>query len=237
MIKALLTIDDIASKNTPALVDFLVSRSIPALMFAVGANVQRYHDEAVYALKKGFTVGNHSYSHPFFSELGMKEAGCEIEKCEEMLDGLYREAGVERKYRPFRFPYGDKGGDNKDALQKLLKDMGLDKVKDDEICYPWWKDMGLDRDVDTFWTYDFEEYRVRPDSDFTFEDVMKKMDCSDPETGAVLFEENARHILLLHAHDETEELVPKYYEQMLSVLIERGVRFIRPEFFTDQNNR
>ncbi|MBO4375540.1 MAG: polysaccharide deacetylase family protein [Lachnospiraceae bacterium] len=230
MIKALLTIDDIASKNTPALVDFLVSHSIPALMFAVGVNAQRYHDEAVYALKKGMVVGNHSYSHPHFSELDPEEGRLEIEKCEEVLDSLYRDAQVERKYRPFRFPYGDKGGDNKDALQKLLSDMGFDKVKDDEICYPWWKEMGLDRDIDTFWTYDFEEYRVRPDSGFTFEDVMRKMDSKKPESGAELFGENACHILLLHAHDETESMVPRYYEKMLSVLIERGVRFIKPEF-------
>ena len=36
MIKAVLTIDDIASVNTPALVDYLVEKHIPALMFAVG---------------------------------------------------------------------------------------------------------------------------------------------------------------------------------------------------------
>ena len=106
----------------------------------------------------------------------------------------------------------------------------MNKVRDDEIWYPWWKEDGLDRDIDTFWTYDFEEYNVRPDSGFTFEDVMKKMDSKDPENGAVLFEENARHILLLHAHDETEEMKPKYYEIMLSRLIENGVEFIAPQF-------
>lgn len=230
MIKALLTIDDVASKNTPAIADWLLSRQIPALMFAVGENALRYHDEAVYVLKKGFTVGNHSCSHPYFSQIGLKEAEREIKKCEEVLDGLYRDAGVERKYRPFRFPYGDKGGSDKDALQKLLKDMGMNKVRDDDIPYSWWKEQGLDGDIDTFWTYDFEEYKVRQDSGFTFEDVMKKMDSKDPESGAVLFEENARHILLLHAHDETEEMEPQYYVRMLSKLIEKGVRFTAPLF-------
>ncbi len=230
MIKALLTIDDIASKNTPAIVDWLVSRKIPAIMFMIGETDQWCHDEALYALKNGITVGNHSYTHPYFSKLDLQEAKSEIEKCEEVLDGLYREAGIERKYRPFRFPFGDKGGDNKDVLQKLLKDMGMNKVRDDEIPYPWWREDGLDRDIDTFWTYDFEEYNVRPGSGFTFEDVLKKMDSKDPENGAALFEENARHILLLHAHDETEEMEPKYYEKMLSRLIENGVEFIKPRF-------
>ena len=42
MIKAVLTIDDIASANTPALVDYLVEKHIPALMFAVGEHIEKY---------------------------------------------------------------------------------------------------------------------------------------------------------------------------------------------------
>lgn len=230
MIKALLTIDDMASENTPDIADWLVSKNIPAIMFAWGQNVEKHRDEALYALKRGIIIGNHSYTHPYFSKLDMKECRKEIEKCEEVLNGLYADAGVERKYRPFRFPYGDKGGDNKNALQSLLKEMGFDKVDDREIPYKWWKERGLDRDIDTFWTYDFEEYNVRPGSGFTFEDVLKKMQDPAPAEGATLFEENAVHILLLHAHDETEEMVPGYYEKMLSKLVERRVEFIKPGF-------
>lgn len=230
MIKALLTIDDIASKNTSAFVDYLVSKDIPAIMFAWGENIEKHYEEAVYALKKGMIIGNHSYSHPHFSELSLNGAEKEMEKCEQILDRLYADAGVERKYRPFRFPYGDKGGDNKDALQRLLKEMGFDKVDDRDIQYKWWRERGLDRDIDTFWTYDFEEYNVRPGSGFTFEDVMKKMEDADPPEGAALFEEDARHILLLHAHDETEDMEPRYYEKMLSMLVERKVEFIKPGF-------
>ena len=80
MIKALLTIDDIASENTPAIVDFLVDKGIPAIMFAWGENVERYPEAAVYALKNGIIVGNHSYSHPQFSELSFDECKAEIEK-------------------------------------------------------------------------------------------------------------------------------------------------------------
>ena len=83
MIKALLTIDDIASKNTPQIVDYLVSKGITALMFAWGENVEKNPDEAEYALKNGMVIGNHSYSHPFFSKLSFDECVTEIEKCEE----------------------------------------------------------------------------------------------------------------------------------------------------------
>ena len=59
----LFTIDDVSSRNTPAIVDGLCERGIPAIMFAVGMNVERCWDEAVYAVRKGMIVGNHSYSH------------------------------------------------------------------------------------------------------------------------------------------------------------------------------
>ena len=43
---ALLTIDDIASKNTPAIVDYLNEKGIRAIMFAVGKNLRKYPEEA-----------------------------------------------------------------------------------------------------------------------------------------------------------------------------------------------
>ena len=78
MIHAILTIDDIASANTPAIVDYLNDKGITALMFAVGENVERYYDNAIYALQHGMIVGNHSYSHPAFSEITMAEAEGEV---------------------------------------------------------------------------------------------------------------------------------------------------------------
>ena len=117
MIEAVLTIDDIASRNTPAIVDYLNEKGIQAVMFAWGEKVEEFFENAVYALQHGMIDGNHSYSHPCFSELSLEDGIAEIAKCETVLERLYSKAGVERKYRPFRFPYGDKGGANADALQ------------------------------------------------------------------------------------------------------------------------
>lgn len=230
MNSALLTIDDVASKNTPAIVDYLNEKRIKAIFFAVGENVERYYEEALYAVKNGMIVGNHSYSHPAFSSLTMKECMEEIEKCEIVLERLYKDSGVERIARPFRFPYGNKGGDNKNALQKYLKEKGFHKVDDTHITYPWWRENSLDTDIDTFWTFDFEEYRIRQRSDFTKESVWKKMHDTNPESGAVLFAENNRHILLLHAHDETEEMLPEYYKLFIEHLLENGLVFEKPAF-------
>ena len=230
MNSALLTIDDFSSKNTPAIVEYLKEKGIKAIFFATGQKVEQYYEEALFAVKNGMIVGNHSYSHPAFSTLTMNECIDEIEKCEKVLERLYKDSGVERIYKPFRFPYGDKGGDNKEALQKYFKENGFHKVDDTHIEYQWWKENHLNTDIDTFWTFDFEEYVIRPGSDFTKEFVWQKMHDTNPKSGAVLFEENNRHIILLHAHDETEQMLPEYYKLFIEHLLENGLVFDEPRF-------
>ncbi|MCR5595549.1 MAG: polysaccharide deacetylase family protein [Lachnospiraceae bacterium] len=230
MIHAVLTIDDIASLNTPAIVDYLNVKGITALMFAVGENVEKHYDNAIYALQHGMIVGNHSYSHPAFSNLTLEDAINEIEKNEGILNKLYEDAGVKRIYRPFRFPYGDKGGDIKNELQTYFKSHGFDKLKDTQIPYEWWKDQGLDTDIDTLWTFDFAEYNIRPGNDFSIDDVWKRIEDTSPESGAALLEDGGNHILLLHAHDETEEMEPGYYKRFIDYLLDKGVTFDKPEF-------
>ena len=230
MIRALLTIDDVSSENTPAIVDYLCEKNITAIMFMVGQWAEKHPEELIYALKHGMIVGNHSYSHPHFSELGFDECRNEIDKNEEVLDSFYAKAGVERRYRPFRFPYGDKGGDNKDLIQKYLSEKGFDKVKDTEIGFPFWKEMGLDKDIDTFWTFDFMEYCIRPGSGFTTDDVIKRIYDPAPGNGAPLLKDGSNHLLLLHAHDETEAMVPGYYRIFIEELLKNGVEFATPGF-------
>ena len=230
MIHALLTIDDVSSQNTPEIVDYLKEKGIRAILFATGKNVEKYYEEAKYAVKSGMIVGNHSDSHPAFSTITMEECAKEIESCERVLDNLYRDCGVERRYRPFRFPYGDKGGENKDGIQKYLRENGFDKVDDTQIPYPWWAQNGLNTDIDTFWTFDFEEYLIRPGSDFTRESVWAKMHDKNPRQGAALLEAGGRHILLVHAHDETEQMLPGYFHLFIDHLLEQGVVFDDPAF-------
>ena len=230
MIRALLTMDDFSTRNTPAIVDYLEEKNIPVIMFAWGQNVEQYHEEALYAVKKGIIIGNHSYSHPHFSEISFDEGVKEIEKCESVLDELYKEAGIQRIFRPFRFPYGDKGGENKELLQKYLTEHGFNKVDDAIIPYLWWKENDLDKDIDTLWTFDFAEYNIRPGSGFTMDDVFKKMQDMNPSSGAALFAPDSYHILLFHSHDETEEMVSGYYKQFLDECLAKGVEFFAPEF-------
>lgn len=230
MIKAYLTMDDITSNNTRAIIDYFCEKGIQAVLFAWGERVESNYEDAIYALKKGMIIGNHSYTHPHFSELSFEEGIAEIEKCEDILNKLYKDAGVERKYRTFRFPYGDKGGDNKEAYQEYFKTEGFTKLDDREISVPWWSENGLDKEIDTYWTFDFAEYGIRKGSDFTKEDVMRRIDgfFNEIENGAV--DKNSNHFFLIHAHDETEELVPEYYKIFIDEVINRGVYFDKPKF-------
>lgn len=227
---AILTIDDIASKNTPAIVDYLNEKGIKAVFFATGKNVQRYYAEAMYAVKNGMIVGNHSYSHPQFSKLSVPKCLEEIVECEHILDKLYKDCGVERTVRPFRFPYGDKGGANRAILQQYLSENHFHKLDDSKLTYPWWKANNLHVDIDTLWTFDFAEYGIRPNSRFTKENVMARIHDLNPGYGAALLGEGNAHIVLMHAHDETEEMLPGYYKLFLDYVIEKGVVFEEPRF-------
>lgn len=227
---AILTIDDIPSKNTPALVDYLCEKGITAVLFATGQHLEKYPEQAEYAVKHGMIVGNHSYSHPAFSSLSLEEARKEIESTERLLNALYARCGMERKYKPFRFPYGDKGGENKPLLQAMLREYGIHKLDDRHLPYAWWKENGLDRDIDTFWTFDFAEYRMHSDPTFTKESVWERMHDQSPQSGAVLFSQGHRHILLLHDHEESEALLPGYYRLFIDHLLEGGITFDKPQF-------
>ncbi len=231
MIEAILTIDDFPSANTPALVDYLCENQIPAVFFAVGGNIEKFYDNAIYALKKGFVVGNHSYSHPSFSSITLEEGIAEIEKTEALLDKLYEDAGVERTYKVFRFPYGDKGGENKDALQETLKNKGFVKLGDKQIPYAWYEENGLHADVDTFWTYDFAEWMLGCGQAKGADEIIARMEDKNPGSGEPLFLEDARHILLFHDHVESEAVVSKYYKIFLDYAKSGGVCFVKAEFY------
>ena len=227
---ALLTIDDFASRNTPALVDYLTEKGIRPILFGWGEMIEKHYDEALYAVKKGFIVGNHSYSHPHFSELTTQQAIEEVEKCESVLNKLYCDAGVERTWRPFRFPYGDKGGNNKDALQQYFREHGFHKVDDRHIPYTWWKESACYKDIDTFWTFDFEEYRLAWNDGFTYASIQAKMQNPAPVQGAALYGENQRNILLLHDHAETDAVLPGYYRLFIEDMLKNGIVFDEPRF-------
>ena len=230
MSKAILRIDDSPSEMTPEFIDYLEKKQITPVIFALGENIEKYFDNAVYALKKGAVIGNHSYSHPNFSELSFEQAVDEIEHCEKLLDKLYAYANVERKYKLFAFPYGDKGGNNKDKLQQYFKANGFARINDSAIDFEWYKDRKLNVDMDSYWTFDFGEYMLQSIDDPSLDDIFKKVHSEEQKENGALLQKGSTHVIMIHDHPQTNRLIPDYYKTLIDYVTDNGVKFIKPEF-------
>lgn len=110
-----ITIDD--GPNFGSFSSFLKyfnERKIVVTFFFIGKGLQvalenrEYKEMLIFAIKKGFIIGNHSYSHTPFSQLDQIDIYEEIRKTDELINQLYKLAGVERTVKLFRFPYGDR---------------------------------------------------------------------------------------------------------------------------------
>lgn len=237
MSRAILTIDDAPSKITPKIIDYLQSKGIVPVINFIGTKIDEYFDEAVYAAKSGAIIGNHSFSHPNFSSLTLQECRNEITKTEKEIDRVYEAIGMKREHRVFRFPYGDKGGTQSKALQKMLLDeFQFERLDDTNIDFPWWKENHLDTDIDMLWTFDFIEYQLAWNNGFTWDDIIKRIHNETPELGGYLLEENSNHIILLHDMEETDDFLEKYYEKIIDYITSCGVEFVKPQFITIQRS-
>jgi len=107
--KIYLTIDDSPSSSFRKNLDYLIAHKIPAVFFCIGSLMEAHWSDILFAIEQGYHIGNHSYSHPHFSDLELKTAKNEIERTDSLIETAYREAGVADYDRLFRFPYGDKG--------------------------------------------------------------------------------------------------------------------------------
>lgn len=85
-----------------AIVDVLKQYDVPATFF-LGGDWMRTHPEETKLLagNPNFELGNHSWSHPDFTQLSEEQMGQEIEQTEDM---LFQTTG--RHSRLFRLPYG-----------------------------------------------------------------------------------------------------------------------------------
>lgn len=108
-LEAYLTIDDSPSAHTDALTDFLAEEKIPTILFCRGDAMQDNPGAIVRAIKKGMVIANHSFSHRPTGDLSVAEFIADLEKTETLIDASYKQAGIERPGKYFRFPYLDKG--------------------------------------------------------------------------------------------------------------------------------
>lgn len=223
--KVIMTIDDIPQNITRTVIDCYQEMNIPFVMFGIGQDMEKREDDVIYALSRGVVVGNHTYTHPHISELSYEEGIEEIEKTEEILNRLYEKAGVERKYKLFRFPFIDKGGENKDRYQKYLREHGFMKIDDTEASTPVYLKDGHKKDIDVAPSIDLAEYMIRPGSGVGIDEIYKYL-----ELQLSTLSTDSTEIVLMHTHDETEEMVPGYYKLLADKMLGLGLKFTGPEF-------
>lgn len=106
---AYLTIDDSASQRMDDLTSYLFEKGIPAVFYCRGDRLEENPEAAIRAIQKGFVLANHTYTHPRSSQISTEAFVDEIERCEDFLSNLYKEAGVAKAYKLFRFPHVDRG--------------------------------------------------------------------------------------------------------------------------------
>lgn len=238
MSKAVLTIDDAPTKITPKMIDYLQSKNITPVINFMGVNVELHFEEAVYAAKSGIVIGNHSYIHEHFSSMILEECRADIQKAEDLINEVYKAAGMERKYRVFRFPFGDKGGENEKALQKMLKDeFHFDSLDSSEVTFHFWKEEHLDKDISMHWSFDFLEYELSWNNGFTWDSILQRIHDKNPVQGSPLLGDDVFNVVLMHDMESTNDFMDEYYVKIIEYVLSIGVEFVEPKFVTFKSFR
>jgi peptidoglycan/xylan/chitin deacetylase (PgdA/CDA1 family) len=242
---AYLTVDDAPSLTMNEKVDYLSRKEIPAIWFCRGDLLEQRPNQAIRAIEKGFVLGNHAYSHPYFSDLELGECFAQIRRTDEIIDALYGSADVKRPTKCFRFPYGDKGGlkysevfepysetglERTQALQTYLRKSGYTQPQWEQVAYRYYRAGGLQDDVDWHWTYDVMEWSIFADEHKfgidSLEKVFARMDEDEPEGYSGLNNGGSAEIVLMHDHTETAA----YFEPLVERLLGKGLTFVLPGF-------
>jgi peptidoglycan-N-acetylglucosamine deacetylase len=241
---AYLTIDDAPTVDFMQKIDFLEANNIPAIFFCIGKDLEENPQMIVNAIKRGFVISNHTYDHPHCSELRVEDACDQILKTDILIDDLYEQAGIQRKHRYFRFPYGDKGGfrnddvfaayppggeKRKEEIQLFLRQLGYTQPTFEEVTYAYYRAAGLLSDLDWYWTYDCLEWSVGHDQPLfgidSLEAVYARMEEVEPEAGRGLNTPGSAEIVLMHDHLHTSHI----FEPIIKRLLAKGLQFWLPE--------
>lgn len=226
MRQAVLTIDDSPSAITGEILEYLKSKDIDCIFFCVGNKLNEFPETADLIVQSGYTIGNHSLTHPHFSELTLDECDREIAETERIIESVHARNGIARKHRCFRFPYGDKGGDHRPAIQEILARHGFAGIQNLSITYPWYSKHFLDTDRDTYWTFDALDYRLTSKTaPLTMHELQDHLASTSPASGGLLNGGTSDEILLMHDHESTAALHPRYYEGIIERIEGFGVGF------------
>lgn len=234
---AYLTIDEFPSQDGKKKIDYLDSKNIPAILFSRGEFLEKRPKDALYAINKGYVLGNHSYSHVNFEEVSLEKAYEEMETTDDLIDEIYERSDLKRPGKVFRFPYLNRGGSKERVkeLQDYLKDLGYRKPEFKEINYRWYKDEGLDGYIDVDCTYDTMDYSVFEEEPLfgidSLEKVLERIDEDVPEGRRGLNYPDSNEIIMIHDFPFSDrKLANKIFFQTIEKLLTKALRFELPAF-------
>lgn len=248
--KAYLTIDDAPTKDFHDKLKFLVHHNIPAIIFCIGEKILQYPETVMEAIQKGFVIGNHSMTHPHFSDLSLDNCLDQIRNNDEIIEMIYKTSGIERPAKFFRFPFFDTGGDlnaedyeakgkkpfnerepfknaeKRNAIQSFLKALGYRLPRFEGVNLNWVREQNLLDDYDVRCTFDQMEYwygqKNAPHGLDKAENILARIDENAPEEGLALNDLSTTDIILIHDHENTTKL----FYQILERYLEKGIKFI-----------
>ena len=239
-----LTIDDGPSIDFLEKKELLLEKKIPAIFFCIGKNIEERFDEVVKAVRNGFIIGNHSYSHPHFSDIPIAEAKNQIQLTDALINQVYNKAEKPRRYKWFRFPYGDKGDgkygyvfkkfpcpktEQKMCIQQFLYNLGYRQPSFDNITHRYYKKAALLKDIDWHWTFDIMEWSLTMEKPMSklhnLEKILARMDMVRPADcrGLSTLEKrwmgkpDSDEIILLHDHSATSIHFNAIIDKLLSL--------------------
>lgn len=186
-----LTIDDAPSETLGAKLDALDAHDVPAVLFCEGRRLDDYPALAERAVEAGYHLGNHTYSHPYASDISVDAFEQELARTDRRIEAVYDRTSVDRPARLFRFPYGDDGGDRSERFQRVLSEYGFTGPTRGDTTEPSPR-------ADWSWTLDVEDWRTDDVSELRarFETTTGEADGADE---IILFHDAGNSLKLFEA--------------------------------------
>ncbi|MEI8295441.1 MAG: polysaccharide deacetylase family protein [Alphaproteobacteria bacterium] len=215
--KVYLTIDDSPSIHMDKKVSFLREHNIPAIFYARGECIEKYPHQIANAIQYGFLIGNHSYTHPCFSQISLTQCLEEIIKTETLINQCYRSAGKKRPCKIIRLPFADRGAGpkakeaaNETEKTKVLELQSFLKKNDFKAL----NFQPINSYIDSHWNWDTEDYKTKHISNKDL--YLSKMHH--------FFNDYKKEsaVILLHDFDNNHHL----FEASMAFLLNKKVQFL-----------
>lgn len=209
-----LTIDDSPSIHMDKKVSFLKKHNIPAIFYARGEFIKKHPKQIINAINNGFLIGNHSYSHPYFSQIPLEKCFEEILLTETLIEDCYSQANIERPIKIIRLPFGDRGAGYKQPLEITPKVQEIQNFLSKHHFKPISFSHRKDNFIDSYWDWDTKDYKSTLISD-------QKSYLQGLESFYDNYTEDTA-ILLLHDFDNNHHL----FEVSMQFLSDKNVTFL-----------